>query len=345
MANSIKRIIVCCDGTWNKPDQKQGGKYNPTNVVKFARTILPQTSDGTQQVVFYDQGVGTGFGLDKFFGGAFGFGLGKNVIDGYRFILHNFVPGDEIYLFGFSRGAYTARSIAGMIRNCGILKKQYGDHFNEAFRLYRRQDAPPDSNEAIDFRRCYSFETKIKCVGVWDTVGSLGIPVSFCKNRLNKKFQFHDVTLSSKVENAFHALAIDEQRGPFKPTLWYAKNVSGQRVEQRWFSGVHSDVGGGYVEAGLSDIAFMWMKECAESCGLLFDEDSVKMLIKPDVTATLHQSRKGHWKLLRKYERRIGSTESGEHVDDSALARLQKVPTYKPENLMNVKAVENVKEV
>lgn len=331
-----KRIIICCDGTWNRPDQNQGGVYNPTNVVKLARTVSPVAPDGTTQIVFYDQGVGTGFGLDRLFGGAMGWGLAKNVLDGYRFVVHNFVPDDEIFLFGFSRGAYTARSIAGMIRNCGVLTKHHGDRFESAFHLYRRQDAPPDSHEARLFRQTYAHETDITCIGVWDTVGSLGIPVSIFKNRLNKRFKFHDVTLSRSVRNAFHALAIDEQRGPFKPTLWKTQQSAQQRVEQVWFPGVHSNVGGGYVEAGLSDTAFAWMKERAESCGLAFDPESVDLLVKPDITAKIYNSRKGHWKLLPKHERSLQlAPETGEAVSDAAFERMERVSTYQPKILMN----------
>ena len=128
---------------------------------------------------------------DKFLGGAFGFGFSKNVIDGYRFLLHNFESNDEIFLFGFSRGAYTARSIAGFIRNCGILKKEHADRIEEAFKLYRRKDAHPDSPEAEEFRKKYAMETPITFVGVWDTVGSLGIPIGIFNNFDNQLRHFN----------------------------------------------------------------------------------------------------------------------------------------------------------
>ena len=123
-----KRIVISSDGTWNRPDQK-----NPTNVIKMARAILPTAPDGKCQVVFYDQGVGTGKRLDRWLGGAFGQGLEKNVEDAYRFLMHNYDEGDEIYLFGFSRGAFTARSTVGMIRNSGLLHKTHADRFSKAY--------------------------------------------------------------------------------------------------------------------------------------------------------------------------------------------------------------------
>ncbi len=172
-----RRLVACSDGTWYTADRN-----TPGNVVEMVRSVLPQAPDGTDQILFYDPGVGTGGVFDKYSGGMFGSGLSKNVLDVYRFLVHNYVEGDEIYLFGFSRGAYTVRSAAGLIRNCGLLHKEHAGRANEAFRIYRERDEGPDTADAIHFREKYSRQPlRIKFIGVWDTVGALGIPVDFLR--------------------------------------------------------------------------------------------------------------------------------------------------------------------
>lgn len=330
-----KRIIICCDGTWNTADQKQKGQYNPTNVTKIARAIKPGGKKKAQ-LVFYDQGVGTGNIVDRLLGGAFGIGLSKNIIDGYRFIIHNFEPGDDIFLFGFSRGAYTVRSLGGLIRNCGILKKEHSDQIEAAFKLYRRDDAKPDSDIAKEFIRIYAIETRIKFIGVWDTVGSLGIPIGWLRWLTKRKHQFHDVQLSSKIDNAYHALAIDERRAPFKPTFWETKADAKQQVEQKWFPGVHSNVGGGYVNAGLSDEAFVWILGKAILCGLKINQSYIDSAIFPNYAGTLYNSKTGLFKLTKSYTRPMGlNANSGEDVHQSAYNRLADVPNYTPKNFLS----------
>ncbi|UCE64547.1 MAG: DUF2235 domain-containing protein, partial [Nitrospirota bacterium] len=165
----MKRLVICYDGTWNNPeDTKQGEGEAITNVVKLARAIKPQDTDGVQQIVFYDWGIGTGGLWDTLTGGALGKGIDKNIQDGYRFLVHNFVRGDELFLFGFSRGAYTARSLVGLIRNCGLLKKTHADRIVEAYDQYRSPNKP-DSREAKGFREDFSRKVNVKFLGVWDT--------------------------------------------------------------------------------------------------------------------------------------------------------------------------------
>ena len=123
----MKRLIICCDGTWNKPDQMDRGVMRPTNVVKIARMIMTQARDGTAQQVYYDKGVGTGDVIDKLFGGAFGVGLKHNVIEAYNFLSRHYEAGDEVWLFGFSRGAYTVRRVVGMVRKCGVLPREFDE--------------------------------------------------------------------------------------------------------------------------------------------------------------------------------------------------------------------------
>ena len=168
----MKRIVVCSDGTWSVPD-----KERPTNVTRMARAVAPTAPDGRVQVVFYDAGVGTEGLWSRFAGGVSGKGIEKNIRDCYRFLMHNYEEGDEIYLFGYSRGAYTVRSLAGMVRNVGLLWKSEAGELGRAYQLYRRRDAGPSSEEARAFRAAHSQEAAITFIGVWDTVGALGIPL------------------------------------------------------------------------------------------------------------------------------------------------------------------------
>src|SRR6478736_2800250 len=218
----MKRIITCSDGTWNHPGETDRGIIVQTNVEKLHCALTPTGTDGIAQVKYYDPGVGTGYSFaDRIAGGATGEGLDKNILDAYKFIVWNYEPGDEIFLFGFSRGAYTARSLSGFIRYCGILKPEYLSIADEAYQLYhdKTQYTGPDSDVSLAFRTRYSYETGIRFIGVWDTVGALGIPLNIFKTHDAEKYQFHDVTLSSQVDFAYHALAIHERRRLFEPTL------------------------------------------------------------------------------------------------------------------------------
>jgi len=333
---SVKRIIICADGTWNVPDQRDQGRPCPTNVLKIARAILPVSPDGIQQVVYYHPGVGTNWGLDRWFGGAFGLGLSRNIKDCYRFLADNYAEGDEIFFFGFSRGAFTVRSTVGLIRKCGLMRKVHMDRFPEAFDLYRRRLGGPDLPEAVSFRNSFSGIVKIKFIGVWDTVGALGIPGNARFFLSRRRFRFHDVKLSSYVQNAYHALAIDEKRKPFKPTLWEQQTHSvGQIMEQIWFAGVHSGVGGGYADSGLSDIAFTWMKEKAASQGIAFDEEYIRETIIPNPDARLRESLTLIYKLFGVFIRPIGlQPEWNDAVHGTAVDRYRdKAQGYQPPNL------------
>ncbi len=257
-ATGGRRLVVCGDGTWNKPDRQE----HTTNVVRLVRAILPQTTDRRAQIVYYHPGVGTGNFLDRWAGGAAGIGLSENVRSAYAFLVDNYRVGDEILLFGFSRGAYTVRSVAGLIGHVGLLRKRDMANFEEVWDYYRQPTATRDREEIAFLAnfpdRVKREELRIKCIGVWDTVGSLGIPHQhFCRSA----YQFHDTNLGPGVEFAFQALAIDERRAPFTPAIWHPNPAPRVRqlVEQAWFPGVHSNIGGGYAEHVLSDAAFFWM--------------------------------------------------------------------------------------
>lgn len=257
-----RRLILCLDGTWNSNDKSD----KLTNVVKLLRSIPCVAADGISQVLYYGRGVGTSRG-EKLAGGFSGFGLDEKIIDAYRFLGNNYQPGDEIYLFGFSRGAYTARSLAGLIQLAGILHSTCLGQELDAILSIRRTEQSTEQKQAaianIPGIDRYA-NVGIKCIGVWDTVGSLGIPGEWARHKsFSSRWYFHDVHLGPKVEVALHALAIDEKRPAFPPTLW-EKPLNqplprGQIVEQVWFAGVHSNIGGSYADSRLSDITLDWM--------------------------------------------------------------------------------------
>ena len=292
---SKKRIIICADGTWNRPEKDISLDF-PTNVLKLARGIRPVAQDKVPQVVFYDWGIGSDG--KKISGGVLGKGLDKNIQDGYRFIVQNYRPGDEIYLFGFSRGAFTVRSLAGFMNNCGILKREHANRIHEAFEFYRDRDSKtrPGLSRAQKFRDAYSGGKRgpVHFIGVWDTVGALGVPIFLFNARNRRKYAFHDTQIGSNVRVARHALAINEYRNDFRPTLWDKK--AGADIEQVWFAGSHSDVGGSQKPdaAGhlLSDVALGWVMDEASEVGLSVEGHLVTGL-KPSGVATHHLSRKG----------------------------------------------------
>jgi uncharacterized protein (DUF2235 family) len=276
----MKRLIVCFDGTWNTADN--GG--SPTNVVRLARMINPVSQDGVVQTVLYDAGVGTGNFVDRIAGGALGNGLERHVKAGYLFLAQNYEVGDEIYIFGFSRGAFTARSLGGFIgASRGLLYRQKLHKLEEAWEYYR---APPETRNSFllhnEIEMHVRTDVKITCLGVWDTVGALGIPSDLFNMANRMRYAFHDTKLSPIIAHAFQALAIDEKRGPFEATLWQkpAKHIRGQIVEQVWFSGVHADVGGSYQNSELSDLALRWMMaRIARHTGLELDEGSLRYFL------------------------------------------------------------------
>ncbi len=328
----MKRIVICADGTWNKPDQKDRGKRKPTNVVKTARGVLPIASDGVHQLTWYNDGVGTNWGLDKIAGGGFGVGLSANIVEAYQFLVLNYNPGDEIYLFGFSRGAYTVRSLAGVVDSIGILSKDHAFFIPDAYTLYRNRAS---QNELDEFRQAHdAMDASIRYVGVWDTVGALGIPTGLFKS-FNKRYEFHQVHLAPSIEHGYHALAIDERRRPFRPSLWSLPEDSDQVMEQMWFPGVHSNIGGGYEKDGLSNIALHWLKEKAGALGLECDEDFLAHY-RPWYGHELRKSLTFMYRLLIPIQRDIGKMDRGnESVHHSAIRRMKKHDDYRPKNLLD----------
>jgi uncharacterized protein (DUF2235 family) len=347
-----KRLVICCDGTWNTPDQSDGGRPALTNVAKVALSVSSSSEANVEQRVYYQHGVGVSR-WEHIRGGAFGFGLSRNVREAYRFIVENYEPGDELFFFGFSRGAFTARSTVGLIRNAGILRRENTARIDEAYSLYRDRAVHPNDLESQLFRRTYSFETRIRFIGVWDTVGALGIPLSGVRGlkAITSRWEFHDTALSSIVDAAYQALAIDERRGPFEPAIWEPQTGSeDQVIKQVWFSGVHSDIGGGYADSGLSDIALTWMVDRAASSGLEFNPGTITPApgsivlapgrdarVDPQPRGDLHDSRTKFYRLLRPVIRGIGQKDRAhEYAGSTAVERRDATEcSYAPIGLTN----------
>lgn len=315
-----RRLVLCFDGTWNAHEDQ-------TNVARLYDAIAHYKSNCPHQQKYYDEGVGTTAGA-KLRGGLFGHGLEQNMLEGYCWLIRElarpdwaptsrrteadgetFDIGPDIFLFGFSRGAYTARSLAGMINRCGVLRLEglgivdklgkpnlsptideirESKLVQDAWNIYRTR-YPHDvegrkEQPARDFRRDYCWTVKIRFIGVWDTVGALGmpafrsalIPIDALTNLWNSKHAFHDTSLGRVIENAYHAMAIDEHREDYALALWTAKHPATvdpkieQTVEQRWFPGAHSNVGGGYQDDLLPDPPLEWMTKMAVAADLQF---------------------------------------------------------------------------
>lgn len=331
-----KRLIMCCDGTWNTPDEKTDGKTTPTNVTKVCLAIAPTDADGREQRAFYHRGVGT-TRRQRVVGGAFGFGLSRDVLDTYRFIVANYAPGDELFFFGFSRGAFTARSTAGLVRNAGILRAGEEGRIGEAYALYRSRASGPRDIEARLFRKSLSHEARVRFIGVWETVGALGIPAVGGRfgARLNRRWQFHDTDLSTSVDAAFQALSIDERRGAFVPAIWRQQaEAVDQQLEQVWFAGVHGDVGGGYPNSDLSEITLSWMSRRAAACGLAFSEPPAE-LDKGWATGPLHDSFKGIYRLQKAHARAIGDIDPDHEFLSSTAAERTRGGGYEPHGILD----------
>ncbi|APA97483.1 DUF2235 domain-containing protein [Nocardia seriolae] len=283
----MKRLVVCCDGTW-----KAESSTTVSNIVKIAETVQLTGADregkSVGQRICYVSGPGSrGFLSDRIMGGAFGLGLEANLSAAYWQLALNWEPGDEIFIFGFSRGAYTARSLAGLINRLGILKYDAIIHgkYPRALEIYRTRRAHPDDPDPLEWAEfraeyCHRETPTINFLGVFDTVGAMGVP-----GLTARRHRFHDLRLSRIVHCARQALAIDERRREFAPCLWEIPADQRElydrpdRVKQVWFEGVHSDIGGGYSDCGLSDITLRWMIAEAEAEGLAFDRDRLDTLL------------------------------------------------------------------
>lgn len=280
----MKRLLCFFDGTWNTPDSPD----ERTNVVKLHQAVPAVAVDGRRQLAHYVIGIATTEVPDrlKFAVGAIGHGVAERIKTGYAFLMQHYEPGDEIYIFGFSRGAFQARSLGGLLALIGLLKANASDRVDEAWQYYQSSRASPDPGRLADLHSVSHHGVRIRCIGVWDTVGNLGVPL-IPKILDSRELTFRNTELSGQVDVGLHALSIDEPRGPFSPTLWTKKAGSplpaGQVIEQVWFPGCHANVGGGYPDASLSDISLIWMAERASKLtGVTFDLDKLRRETRPD---------------------------------------------------------------
>lgn len=353
-----KRLAVFLDGTWNAVG-------DDTNVWRMKSLCAPADAQGITQLVYYEKGVS---GL---FGGLFGDGVDENITKAYQWLVDHYNPGDEIFLFGFSRGAYTARSLGGFIGKCGLLKSGGALGVNQLYTRYRTGDARTiwqlldaqqhgtltDATLEELLMLKYAMAIHIKFVGVWDTVGDLGVPWFSLEGLRWSAARFHSTQLSPPIEYGFHALAMDEHRLAFLPTLWTVRQPETPSpttppprnlasVEQRWFVGAHANVGGGNESDILPQIPLRWLMKKASLHGLAFRED-VDLdgdESKAPVTDSYGQFLYGIYRLAsRPYYRPIGApprevkdgTEINvnETIDASVFARWNADGTYRPPNL------------
>ncbi len=359
-----KNIIVLSDGTG-----QEGGRGHDSNVYKLMRMLEDRTE---RQMVFYDQGVGTDGRAVS--GNVAGLGFSENILQCYQFIYENYNAGDKIYLFGFSRGAATVRSLANFIHYFGILPKSRPELIQEAYAIYKMGRAestrePEETSDILLFAGASQIanavsetisrgETlnekanqfvhahpnqwaSIEFLGVWDTVPALGLPAAVIDTFVNYipswKHRYHDFRLHPSVKNAYHALSIDDDRKWFQPTIWDSFNENYQKVEQVWFSGAHTDVGGGFHEAGLSDITLEWMVQKAVAHGVKLYMRSIRywnFCIAPDATDEIHLPREGAGRVYPQQQRtwpaHAQETFGTPTIHQSVLDRAERVPGYEP---------------
>jgi uncharacterized protein (DUF2235 family) len=327
----MKKIAFCYDGTWSHPKSKDGVSNTDTNVYKLYKALLTTATQSPR----YDDGVGTDTSVvQHFLGGDFGEGLFSKIREGYTKIAHDYQDGDAIYLFGFSRGAYTARSISGMLSACGLPANLTDDAIDESFNTYRMAPGSPERAAAkANLAAKYGNRpVTIQMIGVWDTVGSLGIP-SLIGGVDPLRYGFLDTKLSAQVKSAYQAIAIDERRLSFPPTLWDGEPAPGQTVEQMWFTGCHSSVGGGCPDSGLSDITLKWMLGKCKDQGLEISPDVLSKYQSIDSTVhaldVVDESWSPFWGLPR-----IRQVPSDSTIASSVAARLLHLANYLPVNLV-----------
>ncbi|KAF2453345.1 hypothetical protein BDY21DRAFT_374914 [Lineolata rhizophorae] len=282
-----KRLIVCADGTWHNADDGMlnGELETPSNVARLSRAIKSVGDDGVPQIVYYQRGVGTrGNVVERVVSGVTGDGVRENILSAYSFLCNNWAPGDEMILTGFSRGAFTVRSVAGFVAVVGLLTKRGLRCLPEIFRDVQNRRNPdyrsknpdvpfpdkPSANdpryaEELESRGLTTLDVRIKAVAVWDTVGSLGVPRFSILTRFglqsneSEETQFYDTKLSNCIEYAFQALALDERRSAYAPAVWEKPRGNRTVLRQVWFPGTHSNIGGGNDDQSLANITLAWM--------------------------------------------------------------------------------------
>jgi uncharacterized protein (DUF2235 family) len=355
-----KKLVLCCDGTNN-----QFEAYH-TNVVRTYKVCTHQPG----QLIYYDPGVGTlpepwsrtklDKRLDMLRGLAYGEGFLDNISDAYRFLMLNYEAGDLIYLFGFSRGAFTARAVAALLHSVGLLPRGPDNLLPYALNYWQLDFPGGDPAVSAEFKATLGRTCPVHFIGVWDTVGSVGY--------INMFRTFPHTAKNPEVTHVRHAVSIDERRSTFRQNIMEADPI-GQDIKNVYFAGVHSDVGGGYApsESGLAKIAFGWMMREAASCGLEVDEAALEREINqgapPDVSAPAHKSLHGGWWLGEVLPiRRFSWADKKKHwhwfngafnqprdiirvakmpsvlLHQSVIDRIKAMADYRPENIPNDEA-------
>ncbi|WP_213775050.1 DUF2235 domain-containing protein [Bradyrhizobium sp. dw_78] len=351
----MKRLALFLDGTWNEVSDN-------TNIWRFRALFSPVGSDGREQRAYYSTGLGTKFG-EKISGGMFGAGIDTAITSAYEWLMEHYQPGDEIFIFGFSRGAYTARSLSGFVSKCGLLQSGAPLGVNQLFMRYRRsgqrtiRELMADrDNGKTDFSFEESWMLKfaqavpIKFLGVFDTVGALGVPFPLLRRLKGSAYPFLNTGLRLNNEYAFHALAIDEHRKAFAPTLWTNEGATHatprpiERTEQRWFVGAHANVGGGCFSDPLAQLPFKWLERKAAALGLTF-KDGFAAEATADAAPISDSYAEFMWGLYRlltlgrPYYRPIGIaprdegpgvSNINETIDTSVFERWRADKTYRP---------------
>lgn len=325
----MKRLILMCDGTWLPPEGTR-----PGNVLRLARAVLPRAPDGTLQLLHYQDGSPRLRGDANRDPALVGPAIDRDILAAYQFLLHNHEPGDEIFVFGFSRGATIARCCIGMLRNVWLLQRPHAALAARAYHIYRTC-WHADADNVLDFRAAHALPVRVRFLGAFDTVGERGIPLALFPGLEGERYGFHDDVLSRIVENACHALAIDEQRRALAASPWRTR-ADRTRTEQAWFAGTHLDIGGGYREGGLADQSLAWMMQQAASCGLALDPGCV-----PDpraqrdwIDASLAPMGQG----LETAPRRLCAVNGDEILHSSAEQRHVQNRHYRPRNLLAILA-------
>ncbi|MBR0711507.1 DUF2235 domain-containing protein [Bradyrhizobium liaoningense] len=341
----LREIIAKCleDGSSGKSDT--AAPSNSRERTAVARGKYKSGASSKDHLVFYERGVGTGGLLDRFFGGAFGAGLGRSIRRAYNFLAANYDDGDEVFVFGFSRGSFTARSLVGLISSAGLLRSDACTLENQS-RLwsYYRTNA---LDRTLPARRSWDGLVypafNFSCLGVFDTVGALGIPLPTFWHENRDLFEFHDVGLSQTVKLNLHALAIDEHRLSFEPALWRKPKFGkiSAPTEQVWFVGAHSDIGGGYVDeerrklfeqTALDDLSLDWMlRRVLHHCHdfpVYADRRrgwnvpvTGKELADCSFMAARHEARKHFYRLVSAAQRSIGNVRIDVGFRERVVAR------------------------
>jgi len=368
-----KRLAVFLDGT---TDKSEGN----TNVWRARSLCAAKSQDGKEQRIFYSPGVGTQLG-EIVRGEVFGLGIDDVVVSAYEWLVENYEDQDEIFVFGFSRGAYTARALAGFISRCGLIQPGSPLAVKQLYDRYRRTDesGPLTIHELREPQRdrsAFSLEEKwmvrdclpivIKFIGVWDTVGPVAMTAQF-HIVTGGNHAFLDTNLRKSEQHIYHAIAIDEFRIDFNTTMLtryvpiteqgpYNSPRPLADVEQRWFCGAHGDVGGGSYSDALAQVPLKWICAKASVHGLAFrraidlDPEASTGAIEDSFSDFLN----GSYKMLRLGQRNYREIDRpaetlahskvrtvNETIDKSVFDRCRRDPSYRPENLVDWAARHN----